>query len=207
MKKETGIAREVVIPLGYTRAVPKNDQGSVRRRLVVLTVIVFACLLIHIGLGSSVTISPIRVLQEIFAGPKGPGDTDNWIIWQLRLPRALAAVCTGGILGLVGCAFQALFRNPLVEPYTVGASSGAAVGGALALIFGLDHVLGPLALPLAGFLTGMLSLGLVLSLSRMGSRFDVANVLLSGVVVGSLLGAMLSVGLLMAGRDSGQVLR
>lgn len=162
--------------------------------------------LLHLGLGSSNFVSPIGVIQELFRG-RVPGDNANAVVWAVRLPKALYCILAGGILGVVGSAFQALFRNPLAEPYTVGVASGAAVGGAIAQIIGLDAGLAYLGTPLLGFIGGMLSLLLVLSLASRRSGTDTTTLLLAGVVVSALLSSLLSVVILMSGADSNQLLR
>jgi iron complex transport system permease protein len=146
------------------------------------------------------------VVRELFRGPV-EGDSANTVVWAIRLPKALYCVLAGGILGVVGSAFQALFRNPLAEPYTIGVSSGAAVGGAMAQIIGLDAGLAFLGTPLLGFVGGMLSLVLVLALARRKSGEDTTTLLLAGVVVSSLLSAVLSVIILMSGADTNRLMR
>src|SRR5919109_2049737 len=73
--------------------------------------------------------SEAKPIGHVFAALFGRIE-DNVIV-GVRLPRALAALITGAMLGLVGSAFQAFFRNQLADPYIVGVSSGAAVGGAV----------------------------------------------------------------------------
>lgn len=165
--------------------------------LLALTV----ALLAYISWGSH-AISPLAVWSTLLAGPGGDG-AHQAIVWQIRLPRACEAALVGASLSAVGAAFQALFRNPLADPYVVGVSSGAAIGGAAATLMGL----GALALPGLGFLGGMAALGLVLSVSRRRGAFDSRQLLLAGVVCGSMLSALLSLMLLWAGRDTNEVLR
>ena len=171
--------------------------------------------LLHVGLGS-VWLSPSTVVEKIFHGP-GPGfapdagyDKDSFIVWQLRLPRAIGCVLVGGMLGLVGSAFQALFRNPLADPFIVGVSSGAMLGGVAALVFGLaalPGLLGKLSMPLCGFLTGLAALALVFALAQRRRVVDVAGLLLAGAVTGSLLGSVQNLAIILSGRDSNDVLR
>jgi iron complex transport system permease protein len=113
----------------------------------------------------------------------------------------------GGILGSVGAAFQALFRNPLAEPYVVGVSSGAAVGGCIALVAGFAGALGGMAGLCLAFAGGLGSLLLVVALARRRGIINIPSLLLAGVVVGSLLAAVLVLVLLAAGQDTNQVLR
>jgi len=74
-------------------------------------------------LAASAWLSPWDVAREVFRGNRGDNDVNN-IIWPFRLPRATTAVFVGAILGVSGVSLQTLFRNPLAEPYVVGASSG-----------------------------------------------------------------------------------
>ena len=163
--------------------------------------------LVHVGLGSTLFISPVKVLHELLRGDSGGSDTLNNVVWRVRLPRALGCVLVGGLLGTVGSAFQALFRNPLAEPYIVGVSSGAAVGGALAFVLGFSGALGGMGIMGAAFVTGLLSLALVFAMASRRGVVQVQTLLLSGVVVGALLSAVLSLILLAAGQDTNQVLR
>ncbi len=176
------------------------------RALVALLILTLGAFLLHFCLGSSGLLGLPDVVRELLRGPRG--DTSaNDIVWRLRLPRALGGLCVGGILGCVGSAFQALFRNPLAEPYVVGVSSGAAVGGAFALLIGAAPLLGGMGLLAFAFPGGLLSLALVFALARRRGTVDVTHLLLAGVVVGALLNALLTLVLLASGRDAGQVLR
>lgn len=174
------------------------------RTLATLFLIVLLAYLIHLGVGSYVWYSPLSVLRELLNGP-GDGQA-NTIVWQIRLPRATACLLVGGILGLVGSAFQAQLRNPLADPYIVGVSSGAAVGGTLAVITGFSGVFYGLGTTALGFLTGIGSLAVVYLLARRRGVVDVTSLLLAGVVIGSLLSSVLSLLLLASGRDQAQVL-
>ena len=163
--------------------------------------------LVHVGLGSTLFISPLRVLKEVLRGDTGGSDVLNNVVWRVRLPRALGCVLVGGLLGTVGSAFQALFRNPLAEPYIVGVSSGAAVGGALAYVLGFAGAFGGMGMMGAAFVTGLLSIALVFAMASRRGVVQVQTLLLAGVVVGALLSAVLSLILLAAGQDTNQVLR
>jgi len=80
---------------------------------------------------------PLSVLADF-----GGTDPAAIIFWQIRVPRALAAFVGGAGLALGGAVFQAIFRNPLATPYTLGVASGASLGVALASRFGSFHYLG-----------------------------------------------------------------
>lgn len=132
--------------------------------------------------------------------------TASLILWELRLPRVLLAACVGGALGMVGCAFQGLLRNPLADPYIVGASSGSAVGAAVGVLLGW-HTLG-LGLGLTGlaFLSGLMVLALVMALSRRNGTLRMTSFLLMGVAISASLWGIVTLLLVLAGEDLGRVL-
>jgi iron complex transport system permease protein len=190
-------------------------------RILLLWTLAILALILHLGAGSAdsgkpflIRIGPIQVIQHVFEGPlpataavPDAWRTDNDIIWQIRLPRGLACLLAGAILAVVGTAFQALFRNPLAEPYIVGVSSGAAVGGSLALVLGVADWAGGLGLMALAFAGGAASLLLVLALAGKRGRTDVQALLLSGVVIGAMLSSILSVILFAANQDANVLLR
>jgi iron complex transport system permease protein len=175
--------------------------------LGVLGVVLVLAIVIHVGVGSYLRLTPLDVIREIAQGPLAEPTSANSVVWNIRLPRALQAGLVGMILGLVGSAFQAQLRNPIADPYIVGVSAGAAVGGVLAMVTGFGLAFAGLGVAMAGFGTGMLSLALVFALARRRGLVDVATLLLSGVAVGSLLSALTSLILLSAGEDTNRVLR
>ena len=108
------------------------------------------------------------------------------VILQVRGPRVLAAALVGAALAVAGTAFQGLFRNPLVSPDILGASSGAALGA----VIGIFLSLGVLAIQAFAFLGGLLAVGAVYMIgSAVRSRDPILVLVLTGVVVGALLGA------------------
>ncbi|HVT11212.1 MAG TPA: iron ABC transporter permease [Fimbriimonadaceae bacterium] len=171
--------------------------------LIAITLLAF---LLHVGYGSTAMLSPLDVARELLHGPTGASRAND-VVWQVRLERGLACLLIGGILGAVGSAFQALFRNPLADPYIVGVSSGAAIGGVLVELGGLTGFLGGLSQDLAAFAGGILSLGLVMALAGRRGGTNVVTLLLAGVVVGSMLAALLSLAILAAGQDTNHLLR
>lgn len=176
---------------------------NARGALALLGLAAAAALVLHVVVGGSVSISAWDVLRIVAAGP-GSDDPLAVIVWQIRLPRALAAAGVGALLAASGSAFQSLFRNPLAEPYVLGVSSGAALGGAAAIAFGFAA---GLLLPVAALAGGALSLALALSLARAKGGVQVETLLIAGVVVGSMLSALLTLVLLLAGQDTNVVLR
>ncbi len=122
------------------------------------------------------------------------------IVWDIRLPRTLGAWAAGALLGLAGAVAQGLFRNPLADPYLLGSASGASLGVALALaLFGISplatHWLVRLGLTGAAFAGAVLAVLLTLLLAQ-GVQHTL-RLLLAGVIVGVVLGALGSLILLL----------
>jgi iron complex transport system permease protein len=112
-----------------------------------------------------------------------PGDAE--VFWKLRVPRAVAAFLAGAGLALSGMVFQALFRNPLATPFTLGVSSGASFGASLYFFFGGAALsafggVGPLFSSLCG---AGLSVFMVWSITRIKGGFSTVIMLLAGVVI------------------------
>jgi iron complex transport system permease protein len=117
---------------------------------------------------------------------------DNWqsvVLWEIRLPRVLLALCVGAVLGLSGAALQGLLRNPLADPGIVGVSACAAFGAVIVLYSGLAG-LAWFALPLGGMLGAGLSVILVYLLA--GSRSSLFSLILAGMAVNAFVGALIS---------------
>src|SRR6266852_7805838 len=121
-------------------------------------------------------------------------NVDAQVFFVARLPRVLAAAIVGSGLALAGVVFQALLRNPLASPDTLGVAAGATLGAMLAITFHLDFsLLGVSAVPLASFAGSLGALVIVYGLSTARSRGMSSTVLLlGGVVLTSFLGAIVS---------------
>lgn len=105
------------------------------------------------------------------------------IIIDIRLPRILLGIAVGGSLSLAGVLLQGMFRNPLVEPYTLGISGGAALGVCLNIIFNLNQYIGALTLPLAGFIGALCVIILIYFLSMRKGIIKIQSLLLTGVMI------------------------
>ena len=116
------------------------------------------------------------------------GVTHN-IITELRLPRALGAFATGGMLALAGALMQVLLRNPLADPYILGVSGGAAVGALGATLAG---VAGTIWLTGSAFVGALVSMFLVFALARGEGSWTPTRLLLTGVVIAAGWGALIS---------------
>jgi iron complex transport system permease protein len=162
------------------------------------------CLLGVLG-GGSFDLSVGAVFSEILRGHVSDSAA-NSVIWDLRLPRVCTGYVVGGILGLTGGVFQLTMRNALAEPYVVGVSSGAAAGGAAAILLGIAGFAGGAGLLLASVAGGLGAMVLVLALvGRRRTQRD--TLLLGGVVIGAMLSGLTTTALLAAGQDTNRVLR
>jgi iron complex transport system permease protein len=114
------------------------------------------------------------------------------VVLEIRLPRVILAMAAGAGLALSGAVFQAVLRNPLADPFTLGVSGGAAFGAALAISLGLTGIFYGFGLPLIAFVFATLALGCVLMLGRIGGGLRPESLVLGGVVVSAFLAALIA---------------
>lgn len=132
-------------------------------------------------------------LGDVVAGLFGEdGQTLTLIVREIRLPRALLALCIGATLGLSGAALQGYLRNPLAEPGLLGISASASLGAVLAIYTGLSATF-PLALPLCALAGAMCAVIVVQALAGMAG--NMLTIILAGVAVSSFAGAMTALAL------------
>ncbi len=169
----------------------KNSLVDLNRRetlacsgILILGVALLFCVFYFMGKGF-VEIPPAEVWKIVL---RRDATREVWhdVVLYIRLPRILAALLIGLILGCVGCIFQALLLNPLASPYTLGVSGGAAFGGACALYLGLSNPIFP------AFLGGFASLLLVLFISGKRGGFRTESLVLAGIIVSSVFSAGVS---------------
>lgn len=133
-----------------------------------------------------------RVLKAFLGG----GDVaDHIVVWDIRLPRALAAFVTGAALGMSGAALQGLLRNPLAEPGVLGVSASASLTATFAIYYGLT-ALSPWVLPISA-ITGALGATALIAIAAIHTR-SVVTLILIGVGLSSFAGAAMSLLLNMA---------
>ena len=182
----------------------ESDLVSVSRRRYFVLLVLAAALI-----GSALVAMLIGTL-----GPIGPGEPERIgfgdavniifrqfedvpsyhvdIFWEVRIPRVILAGLVGAALACAGTAMQAVFRNPMADPYIVGVSSGASLGAVTAGLFGITTVLGVFITPLFAFVTALLTVFAVYALGTVKGRVYVDTLLLSGVAVAAFLGAIVS---------------
>lgn len=141
-------------------------------------------LLFVVSLGSlcigSESIPLDKLIPSLFGWETG---YEYSILVQLRLPRILLGLAVGGGLSLAGVLLQGMFRNPLVEPYTLGISGGAALGVAVTIVFGFRNSISGFAMPIGGFTGAMLVMLAVYWLSARRGIMKVQGLLLTGVMI------------------------
>ena len=150
-----------------------------------LTIVVLGLMILGLFLGSV----DIRSFDE----------NSLYIIKHLRLPRVIMCVLSGAGLAVCGAAYQAIFRNPLSDPYTLGISSGAALGAATAIVLGLDvffFSIGGFA-----FSYALLTVWIIIRISSVGNRLHITTLLLAGISINFLIAAIISI-IMVVNQDS-----
>ncbi len=114
------------------------------------------------------------------------------VLYEIRLPKLLIAIITGSGLGLVGAVFQAIFKNPLADPYLLGVSSGASLGTVIGFYFRLNSItyIGNFSIIFLSFITGLITIFLVFTLSNFYKTFNMLSLILSGVILNVLFYAL-----------------
>lgn len=171
--------------------------------LGLLSVALIFCLILSIGWGA-IAIAPLDV-AAIFLDAVGISTgleiepRDQSVVVAIRLPRALLGLAVGAGLAIAGAAMQGLFRNPLADPGLIGVSTGAALGAVAVIVLGsvlvggLDPTIRHFALPLAAFLGGLLVTLIVQRIATRDGVIDIATMLLAGIAINALAGAMLGI--------------
>lgn len=118
-------------------------------------------------------------------------EQDVYILRQIRIPRVLMCMVSGGCLAVCGTVYQAVFRNPLSDPYILGVSSGASLGASLAIVLGLDALV--LGVPFMAFLMALATVFIIMKLSQVGNRMHITTLLLAGISINFLFSAIISI--------------
>lgn len=162
----------------------KSRSISARRRAAVALAVLTLILLVSVAVGlaaGSQRLDPATLLSDSFS---------RTLFFRLRLPRVLMGLVIGASLALTGGALQALFRNPLADPYTLGVSGGGALGASAAIALGWSaRVAGVPLVFVAAFAGAMLAVTLVRIIARAGAVVLPGALLLSGVAVNLIAAA------------------
>jgi iron complex transport system permease protein len=157
-----------------------------------LPLLLLAAIVLGLTFGT-VSIAPPEILQILayklgLPGVHAAADIQTRIIWDIRLPRVLAAALVGAALALAGALFQAVLRNPLADPYVIGTSAGAQLGVTLALLLPFQFAfLGFGWSQVAAFTGALLTVLFVFSIARTGGRTPIVTLILAGFAVSSFL--------------------
>ncbi len=158
--------------------------------LVLLAALLVAVLLLAAGVGPYRIAPPdvLRALALRLLERPGVGPIDT-VLFNIRLPRVLAAAVVGAALSAAGACYQSLFRNPLVSPDILGVSTGAGLGAVLGILLGLPVV----AIQMLGFVGGLATVAIVVGLARaLRGGGDTLVLVLAGIVVSAFAGAAIS---------------
>ncbi|KPJ85582.1 MAG: hypothetical protein AMS17_14145 [Spirochaetes bacterium DG_61] len=179
--------------------------------LIVLVAVLFFSFLVSVSLGS-VKI-PYRITVQVLLGKlsgvskTGIDEVQSDIILKIRLPRVFLGMVVGAALSIAGLVFQALLRNPLADPYTLGISAGASFGAALSIFLG--YVLNAYyknLLPIFAFIGGISTVFFVYLLARTKGRVQILTIILSGVIVSYLFSSGLVLIMSLLGDRSHEVI-
>ena len=152
------------------------------KKITLLFMFVFLSFLILYSLGSGAVHIPITklinaLMTQLGASTAPPLTSIEYgVLTEIRLPRILMALLVGSGLSIAGAMMQGLFRNPLADPGLIGVSSGAALGVAIVIVMGANYLI-----PIVAFSGAMISTLCVIKLSTVGSKTNVANMLLAGI--------------------------
>ena len=153
--------------------------------LGLLALLALASFLVSL-LSGSVDMSLSDLIAALF---RSPDNLQAQVLYEIRIPRTLAAFTTGGLLAMSGVIMQVLLRNPLADPYILGVSGGAAVGALSAILLGL----GGWWISTSAFAGALLSILIVFGLANKFGKWSVTRLLLTGVVISAGWGAVINI--------------
>ncbi|PWD99055.1 FecCD family ABC transporter permease [Marinilabilia rubra] len=159
-------------------------KGILTKLIVVLPLPI---LLLSLLVGASESISLAKIFSYEFWTNTSGSNLAHTILFHVRLPRILLVFITGAVLAVSGSAMQAVFRNPLVDPYILGLSSGAAFGAALAVSVLFIPV------QLSAFIFGLAAVGLSYMMARKNRQISVVGLILAGVITNGIFTSLLTV--------------
>ena len=162
----------------------RGKRLTARRMIIVLGTCAVACALVAlIAPQIDVVMTRSGRSLELLGLDAYDSATNENRIFMVRLPRVLGAMLVGAALGAAGCALQALFRNPLAEPFTLGISSGSSLAAVLAIRFGVEAAYGGAGVGVSALVGAVGALVLVERLGRVGRHLPPATLVLAGVTI------------------------
>lgn len=175
-------------------ALPHDRRKTARQAHVWLAGLLCIVSITSLAIGASGT-SLWDALLKLASG-QSLSKMEQVVLWDIRLPRLILGICVGASLAVSGAVMQGLFRNPLADPGLVGVSAGAGLGAIIAIVLGgflpiaVMGLVGYWLVPLAAFLGGWGSTMLLYRVSTRRGRTSVATMLLAGIALGALAGAL-----------------
>lgn len=182
MRKEGEILRQTSTLIEANR----KKCGVICAALLLLVL----SMMVAVALGNLMI--PLKDVVFVFGAKLGVRKTIDdlfaSVIWEIRFPRVCLAAVAGAMLSVAGTAFQGVFRNPLVEPYILGVSSGAACGAAIAIVY----LGGLVSVSLMSFAFSVLAMALSYGVATKSGRTPLVNLVLAGSVIASVFSAALN---------------
>ena len=172
------------------------------RTVAIVLTIALVIVVINALTTGAYTIEFSEVFKVLLQGPAATSDANSIshaVFWNVRLPRVALAIVVGASLAVAGVVMQGVFRNPLAEPATVGVSGGAAVGAVIAITLGLSKF--TLGVQVFAFIGGTLATAVVYGLSRVDGKTDVVTLILTGIAINALSGALIGLAVFIADDD------
>ncbi len=177
--------------------VKKNIMKILLLIITLLICMTFAITLgaVKIPIGETISIVGSFIKNLSFEiNLNGIKDSNIFIVLNIRLPRIILTTIVGGILASVGASYQAIFKNPMADPFVMGVSSGAAFGATLSIVFGLNKgIWGFGFTSIMAFVGALITTVIVYNLARIGHKISTTSILLSGIVMSSILSAANSI--------------
>jgi len=177
----------------------KNDNKNK------MAIIYFVVLLIVIIFASTIGVADIKFMDSLkiisskipiiknFSDATSIKETSKTILLNIRLPRIILSVLIGIALSTSGVVFQAVFKNPMADPYILGISAGAAFGATVVIILGISFsFFGLTAISIGAFIGAIITTALVYTIASMNSRAPVVTLLLSGIAISFFLSAIIN---------------
>ncbi len=177
----------------------KNDNKNK------MAIIYFVVLLIVIIFASTIGVADIKFMDSLkiisskipiiknFSDTTSIKETSKTILLNIRLPRIILSVLIGIALSTSGVVFQAVFKNPMADPYILGISAGAAFGATVVIILGISFsFFGLTAISIGAFIGAIITTALVYTIASMNSRAPVVTLLLSGIAISFFLSAIIN---------------
>ena len=161
------------------------------RKIRYIIAFLLLCISVLVFVAMNVCIGTVKIsMEDIIASIGGRQINNSRILWDIRMPRTMAAMILGGALALAGYLLQTFFHNPIAGPFVLGISSGAKMVVALVMVFLMGQAIrvSSVTLIVAAFLGAMISMGFVLLMSR--KVYNMSMLVVSGVMIGYICSAI-----------------